>query len=629
MRRDSSAAVAVAFLAILAGGTLSTHAAGGAAQAESSAWKEVALELQGAALGLSPPLKAPFLVAPAGSSGSTAMGTFSAGLPGGDVNGDTLADVLLAAGVLYRDNFVNPTADRTLGVDGLVRNRLHFLTLESRRGYDGLLGWSRALDSEYDLKMFSAGDVNEDGFVDVLLYEFALRPAPPHPAVTAYLGLRYTISMVSGMDGATLWNRTVSGHILSPSVFGLALAPVYAGLGLALAPLPAGDLDNDGASDFVLNVIMQARTVLPTWFSTDAQLISGRTGATLLRREQLPGPILALLTPIPDAVGDIRPDLMWSRSSWASGLPQLLDIEVLDGNGYGTAWSKFVYDPSVLASAVAALRCDTSGDGKSDLLIGALTIQDLLGGSRATATIVDGASGTFRWRAEGDLILCLGGVDSTPGSEVALFNLSVTAERIDLSARRIDGDRGAQLFATTRQFVAPEGLQFNRVSLRDVADGDGDGVADWVLDGVAMSFDGQLSHSRSLVESGRTGAVLSDGVAAQDVMTVAAADLDGDFKTDLLQVRTKYAGQCKRDVEIAARAATATTDDWMRPFQSHPEDRLLVTPSPALTGAAGEDVVFTHQRAQAWSTRSVVYALDGDLGSELWRAGDPQAPPRC
>ena len=169
----------------------------------------------------------------------------------GDVNGDGFDDVIIGA----------PHKQSSQGYNGAA-----YLYLGSASGVDAVVDWSYVFaigESEFGAAVSSAGDVNGDGFDDVLI------GAP-----------RYESSVETSNEGAVyLFFGSATGLGLAPD-WSFTLGQGTAQLGSAVSGL--GDINQDGYDDFIVSAPTLNYLQLPgLWWGLGLLRQRQRSGDTL------------------------------------------------------------------------------------------------------------------------------------------------------------------------------------------------------------------------------------------------------------------------------------------------------------------------------------------------------------
>lgn len=301
----------------------------------------------------------------------------------GDVDDDGYEDVVIGA-----DNYHTPEGWH-VGKAYLYHGGPGWLSLAP--------GWSSSGDEEqgswFGSVVSSAGDVNDDGYADVLISAESSVEASHGGKVFLFLG------GPAGLDTSPAWTRT--GDSMSPDFLGLALAA-------------AGDVDGDGFDDVLIGApgydSAQAASAgeaylfrgswdglsdTPAWSSVGDDWPLADFGGSL------------------DGAGDINGDGFADIIIGAPGQAGTLGkVFVFHGGPSGPSdtpdWTEEGKDPDLtyLGSSVASAG-DVNGDGFSDVVIGAQASYSGGDGFLAGAAVVhlgslSGLSGSPDWMSNGD-----------------------------------------------------------------------------------------------------------------------------------------------------------------------------------------------------------------------------------
>ncbi len=309
------------------------------------------------------------------ATGETEGERFSASLSGaGDVNGDGYADVVVGA-----SGYPN----------GVSRGKA-YLYLGSDTGLRPTPAWTAAGEADeerFGRTVAAAGDVNGDGYADVLVSADAWPDGTWQGKVYLYMGSD------TGLSSAPAW--TVSGG---------------AGGRLGIAATGVGDVNGDGYADVAIgepgypegNFQGQATVYLGT---PDGL---GATPAWTLTGEVAFGFLGGSLASAGDVDGDGYADLLVA----SNGLPEGSNrgqVALYRGSGAGLAstpaWTATGEMDSDYLGAPSVTAGDVNGDGYADVLVGAYGYPG--GANRGRAYLYLGAAAgldaTSAWTATGAL----------------------------------------------------------------------------------------------------------------------------------------------------------------------------------------------------------------------------------
>jgi Ca2+-binding RTX toxin-like protein len=303
----------------------------------------------------------------------------------GDVNGDGLADIIVsgrnatAAGTSYVIYGGAASLTALDGADGKVDGGMNLAAVDGKTGFtiDGVAsgdqsGWSVA----------SAGDINSDGFDDVVVASrYGASDGQGHS------GAVYVV--YGGTDAAALdlADGKADGH--------LSLAKISASTGLAIEGFTpfgtgdievraAGDVNGDGIADFTVNarfdgpigvtnvtLVYGGPEHLAAFDAADGKLDGHASPGSLKFADGLGGGF----TSLGDLNGDGIADLITSSPSGFflafGGSANLQALDATDGTMDGIVGSSSragVSGYEVMASAVLSAAGDINGDGYADLL---------------------------------------------------------------------------------------------------------------------------------------------------------------------------------------------------------------------------------------------------------------------
>ncbi len=434
----------------------------------------------------------------------------------GDVNGDGFDDLIIGAPFASGLSGLNGAAYVVFGHAGGFSSSLDLSTLNGSNGFK-IPGYG-----EFGSSVASAGDVDGDGFDDLIIGAFYASPQ----------GLRSGATyVVFGTADAFAPTFDTNGALVNGGM--VKLDGVAAGDRSGLSVASAGDIDGDGLADIIIG-------------APDADTASGRTYVVL--GKALPS----------------KGDFLLASLDGSNGFR-------LDGVVAGD-----------LSGRSVASAGDVNGDGFDDLVVGALDAHIngtgsgssyvVFGTDQGFASIINlaflngadgfrldgvaaGDSSGFSVAAAGDINgddfadLIIGapltgpGGHSDAGSAYVLFGRSVFPEAIQLST--LDGANGFRLDG----FRKDDNAAF---SVSGAGDLNGDGFADLVISAPGYDLIGAKDVGAAYVVFGMRGGFASainlgsldgndgfrlDGVSSSDFAgrsVSAAGDVNGDGFDDLI-----------------------------------------------------------------------------------------------
>jgi Ca2+-binding RTX toxin-like protein len=452
----------------------------------------------------------------------------------GDVNGDGFADLIL--GAYYAD----PNGDKSgasyvvFGHAGGCAANLDLSTLNGSTGFK-LSGVVE--DDESGYSVASAGDVNGDGFADLIV---GARDADANGGES---GASYVVFGKASGFTANLELSSLNGS----SGFKLSGAESGGRSGSSVAS--AGDVNGDGFGDLIVGA-PQANTNgtysgesyvvfgRAGGFAADLDLsdLDGSTGFRLLaaaERDFVGGSVASAGDVNGDGFGDLiigasgaDPNDSYSGAGYvvfghAGSFAADLDLATLDGsNGFklsGTTMFDFTADSVASAG-------DFNGDGFADLIIGAQGV-DTNGYSSGAAYVVFGHAGPFAANLD------LSTLDGSTGFRLDGVAANDLAGGSVASAGDVNGDGFADLI----------------VGARDADSNGDDSGASYILFGGAFgatvtttgtsAAEMLIGGSGADTLSGGGGADVFHGGAGDDLLTVADLTFrlaDGGTGTDTL-----------------------------------------------------------------------------------------------
>lgn len=261
----------------------------------------------------------------------------------GDVNGDGFGDVVV--GAPWEDPFSSPVdAGRAYVFSGATGSLLHELVSPQEESY-GFFG----------ISVSDAGDVNHDGYDDIIVGSYEDPGASHEQAGRAYV--------FSGINGLLLHT------LVSP-------ADEYEGwFGCSVAG--AGDVNGDGHNDILVGAYGESPGMCPERAGR-AYLFSGVSGALLRSlvspHQQYEGWFGCSVSDAGDVNGDGYSDLLvGAAEDRGPGLADAGQVHVYDGAS-GAVLSTLI-SPNEEAYGYfgwsVACAGDANGDGRDDVLVGA------------------------------------------------------------------------------------------------------------------------------------------------------------------------------------------------------------------------------------------------------------------
>lgn len=294
-----------------------------------------------------------------------------------------------------------------------------------------------------------------------------------------------------------------------------------------------GDLDGDGASEYIIGAIRNADGGP---FAGKAYIYDGASGALIHTVAGRAGERLGFsVAGGADLDGDGTPDYVIgapgffgnaSRVLVLSGADHSVLYELTDGVG-----TLFGFDVNVAG--------DVDGDGLADILIGAITAGTDFQGR---ADVVSGADGSLVWSTFGPVASAFlgtgtGGLDDlngdgVPEQGVGAAGAGQATDGVTTGAAYVlDGATGAILRELTPN---GSGLAFGQFFVDNAGDVDGDGVGDIYVGDFADPEAGGRGYVFSGANPGRirvfNGETVNDGLG----IGRGAGDIDGDGHADLL-----------------------------------------------------------------------------------------------
>ncbi|HEV3474210.1 MAG TPA: hypothetical protein VG602_02470, partial [Actinomycetota bacterium] len=522
-------------------------------------------------------------------------GTRSYPSPGGDLTGDGTSDVLVFEITLPEET----------------------LTLRALSGSDGAELWSRSLAWGADAIGYPLGnDLNGDGIDDLLVYSLEITSETQFEDCTG--GCRYEydatyvwhVGLRSGADGARLWSRSYPGHVAYRSrTVGSTYTETIRSSNYNVFAYSSGDHDRDGGNDVVVSGLdvdydIEERWAYPqhtgSWrfrSATRTEVLRGSDGSLLAEHEAERAPRLAYIHDVGDLVGGPAPDLLFENVLIPDGTYNCLDaifaracpdppeptpveLEVVDGQTLAPAWRTRM--EGVTEAFTEPLHADLSGDGRDDILLYTFTDRPMPFGLR----LVSGGDGRVMWDRLQQIdigfwetAMLVGPFGGGPGNDLLLGRilrphfsehyLGLRQGKVGLA--RVEGATGLTIFETVRHLdTVSSGSQFYDILTYAWGGGDtdGDGTGDVYIGALGIGYEPRPNvkeaGSSTLVESGRTGAILHQRRGPSAFTLWPGPDLDGDGRDDGLT--WTYPVQKGGEHKVTVHTVSPSVDLWQRAF---------------------------------------------------------------
>jgi hypothetical protein len=525
----------------------------------------------------------------------------------GDVNGDGYSDVVISA-----PQYTN----------GQTEEGRAFVYLGSAAGLAPTSAWSTESDQTgawFGFSVATAGDVNSDGYADVMVGSLAGRVFVYQGSATGLVTapswvtqgedhFGYSVATAGDVNGDGFSDVMVGAETYSNGQLWAGRAFVYEGspLGLAAAPAwtaegdynyeffglsvaTAGDVNGDGYSDVIVGAYgytngqsFEGGAFVYLGSATGL----GATPAWIGESDQFNAESGVSVATAGDVNGDGFSDVIVGAVNYDNGQTDEGRAFVYHGSGAGLAttatWTGVGHDYTIFGYSVAAAG-DVNGDGYTDVIIGDSDYSNgdyLEGAAFVYQGSAAGVPTTPSWTAEGNQgiahfgtsVATAGDVNGDGYSDVIVgapfhSNVGFYAGRAYVY---LGSDAG---LAATPAWTAEGNQDFEYFGLSVATAGDvnGDGFSD-VIVGEPYYDNGQTDEGRALVYQGSaTGlAVTPTWIAEGDQAGVAlggsvatAGDVNGDGFSDVI-VTVGSANGGRVLVFQGSATGLATSPAWNR-----------------------------------------------------------------
>jgi len=308
-----------------------------------------------------------------------------------------------------------------------------------------------------------------------------------------------------------------------------------------------GDVDQDGTPDFIIGAPNGCLGIPGFAKAGFACVYSGRTGA-LIYRVTVGGSVGGFGFAVGgngDLSGDGIPDfIVGAPGMTGDGLPGSGSVFVYSG---ATGTLRYALDgaPNYLFGSSIAVVGDIDGDARADFAISAPGATDAAPLGPGSVFVYSGATGQVLFRIDGPAssevfggsIAAIGDVDGDGKADVLVGAVSTGCDNtfpLNGSAYVVSGATSAII----RHITAADPCSGFGFSVAGAGDVDGDGVPDILVGAPNSFFSGSANAGAVLLYSGATGTLVrrSDGLFSSFLGTSVAGggDVDGDGIRDIL-----------------------------------------------------------------------------------------------
>jgi hypothetical protein len=547
----------------------------------------------------------------------------------GDVNGDGFSDVIV--GGIFLDN-------------GQTDEGRAFVYLGSASGLSAAPNWTAESDQEsafFGISVATAGDVNGDGFGDVIVgsYLFDNGQADEGRAFVYH-------GSVGGLSLAANW--TAEGD-QATAVFGISVAT-------------AGDVNGDGFSDVIVGASNydngqtdEGRTLVYHGSAGGLSLAANWTAegnqASAFFGQSMAG--------AGDVNGDGYSDVIVGAHSYDNGQTNEGRAFVYQGSGVGLgltpAWTAESNQTGADFGISVATAGDVNGDGFADVIVGA-TVFDNGQTDEGRAFVYHGSAaglGTIpAWTAEpnlsnarfGSSVATAGDVNGDGFSDVIVGAPSFNGGQSE-EGRAFTYHGSAAGLSTTAAWTVEgdQGDSFFGFSVATAGDVNGDGYGD-VIVGAAGYDNGETNEGRAYVYLGAPGGLPTVPVwtaesnqpqASFGISAGTAGDVNGDGYSDIIVGAHLYdngeTDEGRAFVYLGSAAGLAISPAWTAESdQTDASLGLPVATAGDVNGDGYSDVIVSansYDNGEIDEGRAFVYlgSAAGLAPSPAWTAEGDQA----
>jgi hypothetical protein len=547
----------------------------------------------------------------------------------GDVNGDGYSDVIV--GAYYFDN-------------GQINEGKAFVYHGSASGLSTTANWTKELDlidAWFGWSVSTAGDVNGDGYSDVIISGLFFYNGDNWGAVYGYFGSAVGLSLIDNWKKVDYQGSHTFGHSVST----------------------AGDVNGDGYSDVIVGA--------PTYDNEDnikvgrafvyhgSQSGLSTTGNWTADGDQESAYFSGSVSTAGDVNGDGYSDVIIGAQYYSNGQGNEGRAFVYHGSASGlSTTANWTAESNQVAAYFGGSVCsagDVNGDGYSDIIVGAHYFDNGQINEGRAFVYIGSASGLFttaNWTAESDQAFALFGWSVSTAGDVngdGYSDVIVGASHYDNGQ---PGEGRAFVYYGSRSGLSAtanwtaESDQIDAefgYSVSTAGDVNGDGYSD-VIVGARLYDNGQTDEGRAFVYHGSAGGLSAsvnwtaesnqtDASFGKDVST--AGDVNGDGYSDVIIGAHQYDnGQINEGrafVYHGSASGLSTTANWTAESnQTSAYFGTTVSTAGDVNGDGYSDVIVGashYDNGQTDEGRAFVYygSASGLSATANWTAESDQA----